>query len=1177
MSLMQSNAKANRFMRIILCLILVLVTSATSLLPHAAANDGIQAAAADGVLVQMDSTWRYLEDGSDQGTAWRDAAYDDSAWMSGPAPLGYASAGKGQDIQTTIGFGPDPGNKPMTVYFRQTFEVANTEEIKQLYGSLIRDDGAVVYLNGVEVFRSNMPGGAISHTTPASSAIADERDPVPFDIEPSILIDGTNLITAEVHQNAPTSSDLYFSLELISSTETAPKNQGLLAEFYTNKGPDGDFAFDEFKSTAIDANIDFPNLDPILGTMTGQADLANIRWTGQITPEITADYTFYMIGDNGFRLWIDDMSTPLIDFWEDVWDREQTSLPIRLEAGQSYDFKIEYFENFGGSNLFLRWSAPGISKQIVPAGVFTQPASYAGPSGGKLRAEGNLAELQFTHELDTLPQDAASHFAVQTGSRTYAVRSVTQSASDPSTVVLELNRGIEAGLNLLVSYDGGGGLSMNGEELEAFRFGIVNQSQYISYEPIAIAMSLHGSPQTNRAFAWYTNYNDPAGAPANIMDSIVEVVPAGGAFDTAGVLRYTGESQELHLRMTNSTNATFIGHKVMVDGLTPGTAYQYRLGSDGNWSETGYFTTEAADSNDFQFLHLTDSQGGNSSDYEVWANTLRAATTHFPASEFLIMTGDMVDAGALEYQWLDFFGKPQDILMDLPIQAAVGNHEGPYNDNYYYHFYYPNDQINDPLPPGSVYHYEYGDALFMIINTMDMAWDPRQRDSFDQQLEWIRRVVAQTDKKWKFVAFHRAAYSLGNHHDKGETLELRNKLYPVMDELGIDMVFQGHDHSYTRTFQMYNDQAIKDVETNELGHALNPDGTVYVINNAAGTKFYDIRTPNNYYGAVFEQPRKQVYSGIDLIGDSLTYTSYRLGEDEPFDTYTIVRDDSKPEPVEDLTSGVNADGEVILSWSMPDNGDQVRGFRIYEENGKMQSNLNWSAYIPAEAGQKGYSYTLEGLDPNETYTFIVKSVDQRNNSDGAAIQASNESVAAPTGPITDDGFNTFDWTNVPGFDNPADYEYSVNGGETWAAVTAKPQPVGDADYAAGDVRVRVKADPSTGREAGLALQSREAYTKNSLHRTYNVTGTLTRGEKLQVEVDVRKIADSDYDAHLVFQLMKGKQPMLINAVPLDQEHVTVSQYFNTDGGDYSVNVFVFDGFNGDMNAPPHLAQPLELK
>jgi len=114
--------------------------------------------AADTLLVPASAVWKYLDDGSNQGTAWRQPSFDDSPWAAGPAELGYGDGGEA----TTVGFGPDASNKYITTYFRHTFSVANPSSYQSLTLSLRRDDGAVVYLNGAEVFRSNVPAGGIT-------------------------------------------------------------------------------------------------------------------------------------------------------------------------------------------------------------------------------------------------------------------------------------------------------------------------------------------------------------------------------------------------------------------------------------------------------------------------------------------------------------------------------------------------------------------------------------------------------------------------------------------------------------------------------------------------------------------------------------------------------------------------------------------------------------------------------------------------------------------------------------------------------------------------------------------------------------------------------------------------------------------------------------------------------
>src|SRR5262245_49904612 len=119
-------------------------------------------------LISPGAVWKYDDRGLDQGTAWSGAGFNDTSWPSGAAQLGYGDG----DEATAVGFGPNPDSKFITTYCRHAFNVASPTTITNLRVRLLRDDGGVVYLNGVEVFRSNMPQGPIGITTLASAAAA---------------------------------------------------------------------------------------------------------------------------------------------------------------------------------------------------------------------------------------------------------------------------------------------------------------------------------------------------------------------------------------------------------------------------------------------------------------------------------------------------------------------------------------------------------------------------------------------------------------------------------------------------------------------------------------------------------------------------------------------------------------------------------------------------------------------------------------------------------------------------------------------------------------------------------------------------------------------------------------------------------------------------------------------
>lgn len=168
--------------------------------------------AATTTLVPIGSTWKYLDNGSNQGTAWRATAFNDSGWASGPAELGYGDGGEA----TVVSYGPNASAKYITTYFRHAFSVANPTAYTSLTLRLLRDDGAVVYLNGAEVYRSNMPGGTVAYTTLASSAI-DNNTFYTTTLSAGLLASGTNVLAVEIHQANATSSDISFNLELTAS------------------------------------------------------------------------------------------------------------------------------------------------------------------------------------------------------------------------------------------------------------------------------------------------------------------------------------------------------------------------------------------------------------------------------------------------------------------------------------------------------------------------------------------------------------------------------------------------------------------------------------------------------------------------------------------------------------------------------------------------------------------------------------------------------------------------------------------------------------------------------------------------------------------------------------------------------------------------------------------------
>lgn len=195
-------------------------------------------------IVSAGGVWKFLDTGAtDLGSSWTNEDFDDVEWQTGVAEFGY---GDGDEV-TEVGYGPVSSSKFITTHFRKSFRVPDPSLIEELTLYLLRDDGAVVYLNGVEVLRSNMPEGEITFNTFALTSIAGEDEEL-FEtqtLDPALLHEGDNLLAVEVHQFNRSSSDLSFDLKLegqyadinarpevtiLELTDTAPVGSAFLLE-----------------------------------------------------------------------------------------------------------------------------------------------------------------------------------------------------------------------------------------------------------------------------------------------------------------------------------------------------------------------------------------------------------------------------------------------------------------------------------------------------------------------------------------------------------------------------------------------------------------------------------------------------------------------------------------------------------------------------------------------------------------------------------------------------------------------------------------------------------------------------------------------------------------------------------------------------------------------------------
>lgn len=180
-------------------------------------------------LIPPKAVWKYQADGSNQGTAWRERTFDDTAWPQGLSELGYGDA----DESTVIRCGPVAtciASNDATKYFRHTFDAARPHRIADLRLGLQRDDAAAVYLNGVQIYRdATLAPTAAYNTYAAGTALADPDEDffVYVTIPPNLLRARGNVLAVEVHQFSATDVDLSFNAQLIARYEVVPEPASL--------------------------------------------------------------------------------------------------------------------------------------------------------------------------------------------------------------------------------------------------------------------------------------------------------------------------------------------------------------------------------------------------------------------------------------------------------------------------------------------------------------------------------------------------------------------------------------------------------------------------------------------------------------------------------------------------------------------------------------------------------------------------------------------------------------------------------------------------------------------------------------------------------------------------------------------------------------------------------------
>lgn len=428
-----------------------------------------------------------------------------------------------------------------------------------------------------------------------------------------------------------------------------------------------------------------------------------------------------------------------------------------------------------------------------------------------------------------------------------------------------------------------------------------------------ITVTFTGDTTTSKGFTWYTDITS-----INSDLQVVKKTRSKANFSKA--LTFSGR----HFVSTNSPQE--LVHKAEATGLKPNTTYYFRVGDAVRniWSEVGTFQT-APTSGAFTFIDLADTQAKTEDEAILAAQTTAKSLATVKNAKFFVHNGDIVDVGSNEHEWNWVIGHSQQSLLNTTILPAAGNHEKQKN-SFIEHFNI-NPAANSNTTTGAYYSVDYRNAHFIVLNNNENS--PEYADFTPAQIQWLKddvKAARTAGAEWIIVNMHKGPYTTSNHATDKDILGpngVRTKVVPIFSELGVDLVFQGHDHIYARTKPIMNGAAIPATKTIEkrngktVEYMIQPEGTIYLIPSTAGPKvyyknnkidpgYYDLfEVADEHHAAVYgpdpSDKRRPVRSqiqnfvGITIEGSKLTAVSYEIdqkknnGEPYIIDQFGIIK------------------------------------------------------------------------------------------------------------------------------------------------------------------------------------------------------------------------------------------------------------------------------------------------
>ncbi|MFB6279311.1 MAG: fibronectin type III domain-containing protein [Salinibacter sp.] len=323
-------------------------------------------------------------------------------------------------------------------------------------------------------------------------------------------------------------------------------------------------------------------------------------------------------------------------------------------------------------------------------------------------------------------------------------------------------------------------------------------------------------------------------------------------------------------------------HSVTFEDLSPDTLYAYRVGDGTHWSEWFHARTAASEPEPFSYIYFGDAQNNLKSH---WSRVIRAAFRKAPDASFMIHAGDLVNQAHRDLEWGYWNragGWVQGMLPNVPVP---GNHEyAPHPEHggsrHLSTHWRPQFTLPRNGPDGlkeTVYALDHQGMRIIGLNTQIAKQDDRW---LDRQTEWLTSVLDTTDTRWTVVTMHHPIFSSADGRDNEA---IRAAWRPLFEKHRVDLVMQGHDHTYSRG------------QTQNLSQGVNaraPTGGTVYVNSVSGAKMYQIKEDRwgAYEGIDLERggENTQLFQVVHVSRDTLAYRSY-TATGRPYDAFDLVK------------------------------------------------------------------------------------------------------------------------------------------------------------------------------------------------------------------------------------------------------------------------------------------------